>query len=98
MSQNIPKAIKDEFQIISTNIKYPTYKDVDFENSILDDATLNNYSEENKKKAFEDFFSLFKNCKNNFFEIVEKNMHNFQEYCESLDQKTFNFILHFKII
>lgn len=52
MSQNIPKAIKDEFQIISTNIKYPTYKDVDFENSILDDATLNNYSEENKKKSF----------------------------------------------
>ena len=98
MSQNIPKSIQDEFQIISSNIKYPTYKDLDFENSILDDANLNNYSEENKKRAFEEFFSLLKNCKNNFFEIMEKNMHNFQEYCESLEQKTFIFLLHFNII
>ena len=98
MSQNIPKSIQDEFQIISNNIKYPTFKDLDFENSILDDPNLNNYSEENKKRAFEEFFSLFKNCKNNFFEIVEKNNHNFLEYCESLEQKTFNFLLHFNII
>ena len=98
MSQNIPKSIQDEFQIVSNNIKYPTFKDLDFENSILDDPNLNNYSEENKKRAFEEFFSLFKNCKNNFFEIVEKNNHNFLEYCESLEQKTFNFLLHFNII
>ena len=98
MSQNIPKLIQDEFQIISTNIKYPTFKDLDFENSVSDDANLNNYSEENKKSAFEEFFSLFKNCKNNFFEIMEKNSHNFQEYCESLEQKTFIFLLHFNII
>ena len=98
MSQSIPKSIQDEFIIVSNNIKYPTYKDLDFENSILDDANLNNYSEENKKKTFEEFFSLFKNCKNNCFEIVEKNMHNFQEYCESLEQKAFNFLLHFNII
>ena len=99
MFENIPKANRDEYTIINTNIKYPTYPDKDFQDSISDDSTLNNYSEENNKKAFEEFLLVFLNCKNITLEIIEKNIHNFQEYNNrELNLKTINFIFNFYIL
>ena len=42
MLETIPKAIRDEFTIINKGVKYPTYPDQEFQNSILDDQNLNN--------------------------------------------------------
>ena len=46
----IPKEIEKEFTIINEYIKYPTYLDKEFQNSISEDKIYNNYSEENIKK------------------------------------------------
>ena len=62
MIENIPQAIRDEFTIVTTNIKYPTYPDKVFQDSITDDSILNNYSEENNKETFHEFLLLFYNC------------------------------------
>ena len=94
----IPKEIEKEFTIINEYIKYPTYLDKEFQNSISEDKIYNNYSEENIKKAFTNFLTIFSNCKNGSYEIFEKNIHNIQEYCSKLNQKVFNFILYFFIL
>ena len=75
MSEILPKAIQDEFTILNKNIKYPTYLDQDFTNSILEDQNFNNYSEENIEKSFNEFVVTFTNCKNITYEIIEKNWH-----------------------
>ena len=98
MIENIPQAIRDEFTIATTNIKYPTYPDKVFQDSITDDSILNNYSEENNKETFHEFLLLFSNCKSMTFEIIEKNLHNAQEYCHGLNLKTINFIFNFYIL
>lgn len=98
MAENIPKPIQDEFTILNKDIKYPTYPDQDFQNSILEDINLNNYSPENNKKVFIEFLTLFTNCKKLTYEIIEKNIHNFQEYCLDLNEKTMNYIFYFYII
>lgn len=74
MSEEIPKGIIDNFTISNNNIKYPTYPDEDFQKSISDDPELANYSEENMKKAFNDFFVTFNNCKNATYEIIAKKL------------------------
>ena len=98
MFVNIPKAIQEEFTIINKNIKYPTFPDEDFQNSIKDDPNLNNYSNDNIKKTFNDFFSIFKSCKNSTQEIIGKNLHNIQEYCFDLKEKTIFYVFYFYII
>ena len=98
MSENIPKAIRNEFKILDKNIKYPTYPDKDFQNSIADNPNLNNYSNEKNKKAFNDFLIVFSNCKNITYEIIAKNLHNIQEYYNGLNLKTMNVIFSFYIL
>ena len=98
MSENIPKPIQEEFTILNKNIKYPTYPDQDFQNSILEDINLNNYSPENIKKSFQDFYTIFTNCKNITYKIIEKNLHNFQEYCLGLNEKAMTYVFYFYII
>jgi hypothetical protein len=98
MSENIPKAIRNEFKILDKNIKYPTYPDKDFQNSIADNPNLNNYSNEKNKKAFNDFLIVFSNCKNITYEIISKNLHNIQEYYNGLNLKTMNVIFSFYIL
>ena len=95
---SIPKEIKEEFTIISDNIKYPTYPDEDFQKSILDDNTLNNYTKKNTSQVFNEFFCLFTSCKNKFYEIIEKNLHKFQEYCSRLNEKSMFYVFYFHII
>lgn len=98
MTDQIPIAIQNEFTILNKNIKYPTYPDDEFQNSISEDTNLNNYSEENKKKAFNEFFTTFKSCKDSTYEIIKNNTHNIQEYCASLNEKTMNYIFCFYIL
>ena len=43
MFEDIPKIIRDEFKILNKHIKYPTYPDQEYQNSILDDINFNNY-------------------------------------------------------
>ena len=93
MSEDIPKPIRDEFKILNKHIKYPTYHDQEFQNSILDDINFNNYTEENIKNTFNQFLTTFTNCKNLTYEIISKNLHNIQEYCFNLDEKTMNYFL-----
>ena len=98
MSENLPKAIQNEFTIQNKNIKYPTFPDQDFKNSILDDHNFNNYSEENTKKSFNEFITTFTNCKNNSYDIIERNLHNFNEYCSNLNVKQMYFIFYFYLL
>ena len=98
MSEGIPKAIQDEFTLQNKDIKYPTYPDDDYQRSISEDINLNNYSEENTKKAFNDFLTIFTNCKKSIYEIIEKNLNKFQEYCHSLNEKTMNYIFYLYIL
>ena len=98
MFDNIPKAIQDEFTIINNNIKYPTFMDKVFQESISDDINFKNYSNNDIEKTFNDFFSIFNSCKNSTYEIIDKNLHNIQEYCLGLKQKTMNYIFYFYII
>ena len=98
MSEILPKAIQDEFTILNKNIKYPTYLDQDFTNSILEDQNFNNYSEENIEKSFNEFVVTFTNCKNITYEIIEKNLHGIQEYCHNLNLKTMPYIFYFYLI
>ena len=97
MENEIPKAIKEEFKIVSENIKYPTYLDEEFQKSISEDANLNNYSEENIKKTFEDYFQIYKNCKDKVYNIISNNLHNFQDYCININEKSINFIFYFNL-
>ena len=97
MENEIPKAIKEEFKIVSENIKYPTYLDEEFQKSISEDANLNNYSEENIKKTFEDYFQIYKNCKDKVYNIISNNLHNFQDYCLNINEKSINFIFYFNL-
>ena len=98
MTEKIPKAIIDVFSIINENINYPTYPDNDFQNSILDEFNLGNYSKENTKKYFNEFFRIFKNCKDSTYEIIDKNLHNIHKFCSDLKEKAMNYILYFYII
>ena len=98
MSEILPKSIQDEFTIVNKNIKYPTYPDQDFQNSILDDQNFNNYSEDNAKKSFYDFITTFTTCKNITYEIIEKNLHGIQEYCRNMEIKLMNYIFYFYLI
>ena len=98
MLEIIPKAIRDEFTIINKGVKYPTYPDQEFQNSILDDQNLNNYTEENIKKSFTEFITIFNNCKNISYEIIEKNLHDIQQYCRNLNVKIMSYIFHFYIL
>ena len=97
MKNGIPEAIKNEFIIISDNIKYPTYLDEEFQKSISEDENLNNYSEENTKKAFDDFFQIYQNCKDKVYNIISNNLHNFQEYCTNIKEKSINFVFYFNL-
>ena len=98
MTEKIPKEINDEFSIINENIKYPTYPDNDFQQSILDEFNLGNYSKEKTKKDFNEFLRIFKSCKDSTYEIIDKNLHNIQQYCSDLNEKAMNYILYFYII
>ena len=98
MLEIIPKNIRDEFTIINKDIKYPTYPDQDFQNSISDDKNLNNYTEENIKKSFTEFITIFNNCKNISYEIIEKNLHDIQQYCRNLNVKIMNYVFHFYLL
>ena len=98
MNNEIPEEIQNEFKILNTNIKYPTYPDEDFQNSILDDPNLNNYSEQNTKNAFNEFYQLFKSCKISTNEIIERNTHKVQEYFLGLNEKSMNYIFYFYIL
>ena len=64
MNQEIPKSILEEFIIVTENIKYPTYPDEEFQKSISEEENLNNYSEQNINKSFNDFYVIFQSCKN----------------------------------
>ena len=97
MQEDIPKLIKDEFVITSEDIKYPTFIDEDFQSSISEDPKLENYSEANIKKAFNDFFSIYESCKIKVYEIISNNLHNFQEYCSNLNEKSIDYIIYFSI-
>ena len=97
MKNGIPEAIKNEFIIISDNIKYPTYLDEEFQKSISEDENLNNYSEENTKKAFDDFFQIYQNCKDKVYNIISNNLHNFQKYCTNIKEKSINFVFYFNL-
>ena len=97
MKNGIPEAIKNEFIIISDNIKYPTYLDEEFQKSISEDKKLNNYSEENTKKAFDDFFQIYQSCRDKVYNIISNNLHNFQEYCTNIKEKSINFVFYFNL-
>ena len=97
MTEKIPEAIKTEFKLTSENIKYPTYLDEEFENAISEEETMNNYSEENIKKIFDEFFKIYDSCKKKYCEIVSKNLHNFQEYCLNINEKSINYVFYFYI-
>ena len=97
MTEKIPEAIKTEFKLTSENIKYPTYLDEEFENAISEEETMNNYSEENIKKIFDEFFKIYDSCKKKYFEIISKNLHNFQEYCLNINEKSINYVFYFYI-
>ena len=97
MTEEIPAAIKTEFKLTSENIKYPTYLDEEFENAISEEETMNNYSEENTKKIFDEFFNIYDSCKKKYCEIVSKNLHNFQEYCLNINEKSINYVFYFYI-
>lgn len=98
MAEEIPKQIQEEFTITSENMKYPTYPDEEYQKSISEDENLNNYSSENIQKTFDDFFSLYESCKNKTYDIISTNLHNFQEYCENLNEKSINYIFYFNIL
>ena len=98
MTEEIPKQIQEEFTISSENMKYPTYPDEEYQKSISEDENLNNYSSENIQKTFDDFFSLYESCKNKTYDIISNNLHNFQEYCENLNEKSINYIFYFNIL
>ena len=95
MSEDIPKEIKENFEIISDNIKYPCYPNEDFQKSILDDDNLSNYTEENINIIFNEFFNLLSSCKNKYYEIVENNIHKFQDYCLGLNVKCMYYVFYF---
>ena len=97
MFEEIPKPIKEEFIIVSENMKFPTYPDEEFQKSISEDANLNNYSEENIQKTFNNFFAIYESCKSKVHDIISNNLHNFQEYCENLNEKSINYIFYFNI-
>ena len=97
MIDNIPKGIKDNFLIVNKNIKYPTFPDEDFINSISEDPIFENYIEKNIKAAIDDFNKNFLYCKDSIIEIIIKNLHNIQEYCSKLNLKTVKYILYFYI-
>ena len=98
MSEDIPKEIKENFEIISDNIKYPCYPNEDFQKSILDDDNLSNYTEENINIIFNEFFNLLSSCKNKYYEIVENNIHKFQDYCLGLNVKCMYYVFYFSMI
>ena len=98
MKEDIPKLIKEKFAVTSENIKYPTYPDEDFQNSISEDINLNNYSTENNKKTFNDFFSIYQSCKNKIYEIIKTNLNGFQEYCSTLNEKSIDYIFYFYLL
>ena len=97
MADNIPQGIKEQFDISSEEIKYPTYPDDNFLNSISDNINLDNYSEEKSRLAFSEFNSIFSKIKNMVYEIISTNMHNIQEYCSNLGQKTMFFVYYLYI-
>ena len=97
MKNGIPEAIKNEFIITSDNIKYPTYLDEEFQKLISEDKKLNNYSEENTKKAFDDFFQIYQSCRDKVYNIISNNLHNFQEYCTNIKEKSINFVFYFNL-
>ena len=97
MTEEIPEAIKTEFTLTSENIKYPTYLDEEFEKAISEEAKMNNYSEENTKKIFDDYFKVYDSCKKKYYEIISKNLHNFQEYCLNINEKSINYVFYFYI-
>ena len=97
MNQEIPKSILEEFIIVTENIKYPTYPDEEFQKSISEEENLNNYSEQNIKNSFNDFFVIYQSCKNKVYDIISKNLHNFQEYCMNLNEKCINYIFYLNI-
>ena len=97
MLDNIPKGIKDNFLIVNKNIKYPTFLDEDFINSISEDPVFENYIEKNKRTAIDDFNKNFLYCKDSIIEIITKNHHYIQEYCSKLNLKTVKYILSFYI-
>ena len=92
--KTIPKSIREEFTITNKNIKYPTYPDEDFQQSILDSKKLKNYTKENIQKSFTEFITTFTNCKNMTYEIIENNLHNINIYCSSFNIKSMNYIFH----
>ena len=98
MTEEIPKQIQEEFTITSENMKYPTYPDEEYQKSISEDENLNNYSSQNIQKTFDDFFSLYESCKNKTYDIISTNLHNFQEYCQNLNEKSINYIFYFNIL
>ena len=98
MLENIPKSIRDEFKILNKHIKYPTYPDQDFQHSILDDINFHNYTDENIKNTFSQFLTIFTNCKNSTYDIIGKNLHNIQEYCYNLYEKTMCSIFSFYLL
>ena len=97
MLDKIPKDIRDNFLIVNKNIKYPTFPDEDFINSISEDPCFENYIEKNKKAAIDDFNQNFLYCKDSIIEIITKNLHNIQEYCSKLNLKIVKYIFAFYI-
>ena len=97
MKDEIPKAIKAEFTITSDSIKYPTYLDDEFQKSISEEENLNNYTKENIKKSFDDFFQIFQSCKDKVYDIISNNLHNFQDYCRNINIKSINYVFYFNI-
>ena len=97
MKDEIPKAIKAEFTIASDSIKYPTYLDDEFQKSISEEENLNNYTKENIKKSFDDFFQIFQSCKDKVYDIISNNLHNFQDYCRNINIKSINYVFYFNI-
>ena len=97
MIEEIPKPIKTEFKLTSENIKYPTYLDEEFEKAISEEEKLDNYSEENTKKIFDEFFDKYESCKKKYFEITSENLHSFQEYCLNINEKSINYVFYFYI-
>ena len=97
MTEEIPSLIKDEFTIVTENIKYPTYPDEEFQKSISEEENLNNYSTQNIQETFNDFFSIYQSCQNKVYDIISQDLHNFQEYCENLNEKCINYIFYLNI-
>lgn len=98
MIDKIPKSIREEFRIENQNIKYPTFADEDFIESISENPNFGNYTEKNIKKTFEDFNKIFSYCKESIIEIIAKNKHNIQEYCLNLNIKTLKYIFYFYVV